>query len=135
MRITEMTKRITRTATVLAFAAMMLFSLSSFASTTVQFLGAGSSAMFNTFALAAYGSSTCGGYIWTYKNGAQGVDGRGGGAPVQTGNIWIVWDNPTAPTVVCAYLNVDSVVGNQLFFAQPTATLFILEAAGTAGGG
>jgi hypothetical protein len=90
--------------------------------------------MFNTFALAAYGSSTCGGFIWTYKNGAQGVDGRGGGAPVQTGNVWIVWDNSSAPTVVCAYLNVDSVVGNQLFFAQPTATLFILESAGTAGG-
>jgi len=128
-----MTKRITRTAIVVAFAAMLLFSLSSFAKVTVNFNVAGSSAMFNTFALSGYGSATCGGNIWTYKNGAQGVDLRGGGAPTQTGNVWIEWDNSSAPTVVCAYLSVDSVVGNQLYFAQPTSTLNILEPAGTAG--
>jgi hypothetical protein len=139
MRITEMTKPITKTAIVLAFAAMLLFSLSSFAKVTVEFLGAGSSAMFNTFALAGYYSSTCGGSssggnIWTYKGGAQGLDNRGGSAPAQTGNVWIEWDNATSPKVVCAYLSVDSVVGNQLFFAVPNSTFHILEAAGTAGG-
>jgi hypothetical protein len=119
---------------IIALAAMMLFTLSSFAAVKVNFNGAGSSAMFNTFALAGYGSSTCGGNIWTFKSGAQGVDLRGGGAPTQTGNVWIEWDNSTKPTVVCAYLSVDSVVGNQLYFAQPTSTLNILEPAGTAGG-
>ena len=128
-----MTKRNTKAAMVLAFAAMALFSLSSFAKVTVEFNVAGSSAMFNTFALAGYGSATCGGNIWTFKNGAQGVDLRGGGAPVQTGNVWIEWDNSTSPTVVCSYLSVDSVVGNQLYFAQPTSVLNILEPAGTAG--
>jgi len=128
-----MTRRIARTATVVVFAVMLLFSLSSFAKVTVNFNVAGSSAMFNTFALSGYGSTTCGGNIWTYKGGAQGVDLRGGGAPTQTGNVWIEWDNSTSPTVVCAYLSVDSVVGNQLWFAQPTSTLNILEPAGTAG--
>lgn len=112
-----------------ALAAMLLVGLNSFAAVNVAFLGAGSSAMFNTFALAAYetpiNSGGCGNNIWTLKNGASGVDGRSSGIPLETGNIWIVWDNSSAPTIVCAYLSVDSVIGNQLFFAQPRATLSI----------
>jgi hypothetical protein len=132
-----MTTRSTKTALALAFAAMMLFSLSSFAKVTVEFLGAGSSAMFNTFAYAGYSQNgftgTCGGNIWTYKNGAEGFDNRGAGAPVQVGTVWIEWDNSISPTKVCAYLSVDSVVGNILFFAVPKSTFEILEPAGTPG--
>jgi hypothetical protein len=128
-----MTTRTTKTAIVLAFAAMMLFSLSSFAKTTINYLGAGSSAMFNTFAYAGYGSTTCGGNIWSYKNGAQGVDNRGAGVPAEVGTVWVEWDNSASPTVVCAYLSVDSSVGNTLFFAKPASTFQILEAAGTPG--
>ncbi|HEX8814927.1 MAG TPA: hypothetical protein VF753_05445 [Terriglobales bacterium] len=128
-----MTTRTTKTALALALAAMMLSSLSSFAKATVNFLGAGSSAMFNTFAYAGYKSSTCGSNIWSFKNGAQGVDNRGAGVPAQLGTVWVEWDNSTAPKVVCAYLSVDSVVGNTLFFAKPNSTFQIVEAANTPG--
>ena len=53
------------------------------------FLAAGSSGAFNSFALAAgpaEGGGICGQNIWTYKNGAQGVDNRGTGL-LETGNV------------------------------------------------
>jgi ABC-type phosphate transport system substrate-binding protein len=92
-----------------------------------QLVGAGSSAMFNTTAVAATNSNPitsaaapCGSFIWTSKtsgtNYAAGVDGRPG-VPNEPGNIWIAWDNGTTPTTVCVYLSVDSVVGQRLFFA------------------
>jgi ABC-type phosphate transport system substrate-binding protein len=92
-----------------------------------QLVGAGSSALFNTTAVAAVNSNPitgagapCGTFIWTSKtsgsNYAAGSDGRPG-VPLEPGNIWIAWDNSTTPTTVCAYLSVDSVVGQRLFFA------------------
>lgn len=67
--------------------------------------------------------------FWTIKSGgttnkstppvkvfAEGIDARGGSIPVEKGNLWVTWDNSTTPTIVCAYLSVDSVVGQRLFF-------------------
>lgn len=102
---------------------------------TPYFNAAGSSGAFNSFGLAAgpaSGGGVCGGFIWTKKNGAQGVDNRGTGL-LETGNVWIVWDNSSAPTKVCSYIAVDSIIGQQLFFAAPASTFNILFAAGTAG--
>jgi len=117
-----MTKRTSSITAALALAVFSLAGMNTFAQ-TVQFNGAGSSAMFQTFALAAYSSASCGTNIWTKKGGASGIDSRRGDIPAQTGNIWIVWNSNK--TVVCAYLSVDSIVGNILFFAVPRATLSI----------
>lgn len=104
---------------------------------TVNFNGTGSSAAFNTFALAAYQatsvSGACGTHIWTKKSGGSGIDSRSVSIPAQTGNLWVIWDAPTTPAVVCAYLSVDSVEGTRLFFAVPRATLSVLFASGTTG--
>lgn len=113
----------------LALATILLVGVNSFAKVNVAFLAAGSTGAWETMALAAYetpiSNGGCGNNIWTLKNGASGVDGRSGSIPLETGNVWIVWDNSDAPTVVCAYIAVDSVIGSQLFFAVPRATISI----------
>jgi hypothetical protein len=129
-----MTKITTKMAAALSLALIMFIGVNCFA-VAPYFSAAGSSAMFNAFALAAgpgSGGSVCGGFIWSKKSGAQGVDNRGTGL-LETGNVWVAWDSSTAPTKVCAYLSVDSVVGNQLFFAAPASTFNFLFPAGTAG--
>lgn len=92
-------------------------------------LGAGSSALFPTVGIAAVSpdpisgaGNPCGNHLWTGKNGTNGatvngVDPRSGTTP-EPGNIWVAWDNSVTPTIVCAYLSVDSLVGQRLFFAQ-----------------
>jgi len=104
----------------------MLFATAANAQTVV--LGAGSSALFPTVGIAAVtpdpisgGGAPCGTHLWTGKNGSvsavvNGIDPRGGTTP-EPGNIWVAWDT-TRPTVVCAYLAVDSLVGQRLMFAQ-----------------
>jgi hypothetical protein len=106
-------------------ATLLLASTSSYASTTILFNGAGSSAQFNTWAFAARlrSPSICGTHNWSKKNGAAVHDSRSANIPDTTGNIWIVWDNSTSPTVICAYTNVDSGVGVRAFFAVPTNTV------------
>jgi hypothetical protein len=132
-----MTKRTTKITTALSLALVVFVGLNSFAATpVVQFNGAGSTGMFNLAALAAYSTTSCGTNIWTQKSGASGVDSRNTQIPVQTANIWIVWatNSQGAVTTICSYLAVDSVIGNLLLFAQPTATLSIPSTAiGTAG--
>jgi hypothetical protein len=121
---------------VLAFALVGVLLLASVANAAppVVFLGVGSSAQFPTAGIAAVspdpvtgGSAPCGSHLWSGKNGKLGatilgVDPRATGTPaippLEPGNIWVAWDNSTTPTVVCAYLVVDSVVGNRLYFAQ-----------------
>jgi hypothetical protein len=64
--------------------------------------------------------------IWTQHNGAYGKDNRPGAINEVKGDIWVVWDgaaNGTTATVVCTYLNVDSGVGQRLFFAQPQGSI------------
>ncbi|MGB7585625.1 MAG: hypothetical protein WBM11_12325 [Terriglobales bacterium] len=123
-----MTKRTTKIMTVLSMALIVFAGVNCFgAANPVQFNGAGSTGMFNLAALAADSSTACGTNIWTKKNGASGIDSRRGDIPAQTANIWIVWatNGSGAVTTVCSYLATDSVIGNLLLFAQPTATLSI----------
>ena len=119
-----MTKRITITAALLA---ILLLGVNAFAANPVQVNLTGSSAMFNLSALAGYTATACGTNIWTQKSSSTapigGVDNRSGGAPLQPGNLWIEWNN--AQTVICAYLTVDSAVGDEMFFAVPKFTLSI----------
>ncbi len=130
-----MTKRATKMAAAVSLALMMFIGANCFAAVAPYFLAAGSSGAFNSFGLAAgpaSGGSACGGFIWTYKNGAEGVDNRGTGL-LEVGNVWVAWDNSTNPTHVCAYIAVDSIIGQQLFYAAPASTFTLLEPAGTAG--
>jgi hypothetical protein len=94
---------------------------------TVKVVLAGSSAMWQSMALAAYKSGGCvsGGtapcFHYTAKN-FNLSDGRpttkGGSTAVDLGNVWIVWDS-AATTNVWAYIKVDSGVGDRCYFAQP----------------
>jgi hypothetical protein len=43
--------------------------------------------------------------------------------PDSSGNVWIEWDNSSSPTVVCAYIAVDSAVGQRIFMANPRGQL------------
>jgi len=118
-----MTKR--TIAGALSLAVILVLSESSFAATSVVFNGVGSSAEFNAFALAAESGTApvCGTNSWSQKSSSSqpigGIDSRSSSIPEATGNVWIVWNN--SQTTVCAYLSIDSIVGNQLFFAR-TAT-------------
>jgi ABC-type phosphate transport system substrate-binding protein len=114
----------------------VIVGLTSAASAQVKYSGVGSSAMFNSFEVAAFSDicsartgSDCRHYSIGGKNAAdnqnfaQAVDGRNVSIPVEGGNVWIVWDNNTAPVQIWAYLSVDSVVGNRCFFATPRCQL------------
>jgi hypothetical protein len=119
---------------VLAFAlvgALLLASAANAAPPKV-FLGVGSSAQFPTAGIAAVSpdpvtatAAPCGSNLWTGKNGSAGavvlgIDPRqvAGVPPSEPGNIWVAWDVEPNPTVVCAYLVVDSIVGVRLYSAQ-----------------
>jgi hypothetical protein len=130
----------------LSAVAVMALAPNSFAQPTVLVSAVGSSAVFNATALAAVLPAVCGsptssvtsGYnIWTSKtsgsNLAYGYDGRSTSISNASGNLWVVWDTEPA-TKVCAYLSVDSVVGNRLFFAVPRGSLVIGAAATTTAG-
>lgn len=129
-----MTKSATKLGAAISLALTIFIAANCFA-VTPYFNAAGSSGAFNSFGLAAgpaSGGGVCGGFIWTKKNGAQGVDNRGTGL-LETGNVWIVWDNSVTPKIVCSYIAVDSIIGQQLFFAAPASTFNILFSAGTSG--
>lgn len=49
----------------------------------------------------------------------------GGDTNVDTGNLWIVWDSNTTTRHVWVYINVDSVVGDRCYFAQPRCTITV----------
>src|SRR5579863_8683971 len=124
-----------KSATRMAALALMMFIGANCFAVAPYFNAVVSSGAFNSFALAAgpaQGGGICGGFIWTKKNGAQGVDKRGNNL-LETGNVWIVWNNSSNPTIVCSYIAVDSIIGQQLFFAEPASTFNILFPAGTAG--
>lgn len=119
-----MTKPVTRIPIVLLIAILAFGGANCFAATTVLVNAVGSTGAFNAFALAAdNATSECGTNIWTKKNGGSGIDNRSTSIPANTNNIWIVWNN--AKTVVCSYLAVDSVIGQQLFMAVPRGSLSI----------
>ena len=102
------------------------------AATNVKVVIAGSSAMWQSMALAAYNSGKClkGGTAPCFHYTAGGfslADTRptvkGGSTAVDTGSIWIVWDSNTTATNVWAYIKVDSVVGTRCYFAHPRCNL------------
>ncbi len=112
----------------------------------VHYIGAGSSAMFQGFEVAAVNDiapllATGGATIhhWSEKTSntagcagtcAAGVDNRNSAITPQYGNLWVVWvcSSSVSPcpaggiTDVWAYLSVDSTVGDRLFLAQQSAT-------------
>jgi hypothetical protein len=94
---------------------------------------AGSSAMWQTIALAAYNVGKCPKATPTPKSPCfhytssvnfelndtrPTLNGLGGTVNQDAGAIWIVWDSSATPNV-WAFTKVDSVVGNRCFFAQP----------------
>jgi hypothetical protein len=115
------------------------------ATVNVKVMIAGSSAMWQATALAAYkgGAAPPGACVTGGTNGcahytAKGfnlTDTRptlkGGASAVDQNAIWIVWDNvntdPTCATAcdVWAYIKVDSVVGVRCYFAQPRCNVSV----------
>ena len=119
---------------VLLLSAIVSVAPQAHAQTTLKVILAGSSAMWQSIALAAYKSGTCvsGGtapcFHYTAKN-FNLADGRptvkGGSTAVDTGNVWIIWDSNTTSTNVWAYIRVDSGVGDRCYFAQPHCNINI----------
>jgi len=130
---------------VLTVAAAMLLASNCYAQSNIAplFNAVGSSGAFNSFALAAAisnpggQSGVCGDHNWTLKNGAMGIDNRGdANIAAVTGNVWIVWnDTPEPNRTVCAYLNIDSVIGQRLFFGSPQGSLSLPSSDVGANGG
>ncbi|MGA2418673.1 MAG: hypothetical protein ABSG69_01205 [Candidatus Acidiferrum sp.] len=115
----------------------------------IPIVGVGSSASFPITAVAATvgdpirGVTTplCGARFWTGT--ASAIDARSSlttpSIPAESGSAWVAWDNDTTPTTICAYLSVDSIVGQRLFFGQGpsgagNATLSIPTSACTTAG-
>ncbi|MGO9526365.1 MAG: hypothetical protein ACLP0A_02195 [Verrucomicrobiia bacterium] len=105
----------------------------------------GSSAMYNTASAAEFtdlcssvSGSNC--FHWSAKgtnsadgqNWAQGVDSRSTSIPPESGSFFVAWD--TVSGNVWTYLNVDTIVGERLFFANPRATQQVDAGATTAAG-
>jgi hypothetical protein len=108
------------------------------ATAAVKVVAAGSSGMWQTMALGAWNNGSCptGGtapcehYTDSVKfnliDTRPTLNGLGGTAVTDTGDIWIVWDHANKTTGthnVWAYIKVDSVVGDRCFLAQPQCTV------------
>jgi len=96
------------------------------AQATTQFIGAGSSALWQTTAIAAWEVSgkVAGNHCtFTYTSGtATGVeDTRSGAIGYQQGNTYVAWDNSTAPTKIYAGVSLDSSVGDRLFLGTDSS--------------
>lgn len=93
-----------------------------------QFIGVGSSALWQTTGIAAW-ELTGKAHHYTFKlnattNGVptDGVsDARTTGIADAQGSLWIVWDSSTAPTKVYAGVSLDSTVGDRLVFGTTTS--------------
>ena len=109
--------RIQKLGAVLVAASLSLLpSVASAAAPTVQFVGTGSSALWQTAGIAAW-ELTGKANHYTFKLTGAGVglvDNRNTTniAPAQ-GSLWIVWDS--AVSVVYAGVSLDSTIGNRLF--------------------
>jgi len=118
------------------FAALLLAAMLSAMSQaqTVKVILAGSSAMWQSMALAAYKSGACvsGGTAPCFHytgNNFNLTDGRptvkGGASATDLGNVWVVWDSNPTSINIWAYIKVDSVVGTRCYFAQPQCSVNI----------
>ncbi|HUN61681.1 MAG TPA: hypothetical protein VMU53_06820 [Candidatus Sulfotelmatobacter sp.] len=109
----------------LALVAVLLFASAANAQ-NFPLIAVGSSGIFPSTAIAAVSGDSirgvttplCGSNLWT--GSASANDARSAltspNIPSESGTVWIAWDNSTAPTVICAMLSVDSIVGQRLFF-------------------
>lgn len=103
-----------------------------------QVVISGSSAAWQSMALAAYNAGACPSASFTvhppcahYTNGSFNLNdtrptlaGLGGTVNVDGGGVWIVWDSPTSGTRnVWVFLKVDSIVGDRCFFANPKCNI------------
>jgi ABC-type phosphate transport system substrate-binding protein len=81
------------------------------------------SAALGAFALPGGGAAhyTVGGNCADGTPVARIVDSRDPSIRPEGGNLWVVWSNDLSQ--VWAYISVDSIVGNRVFFAAPRATL------------
>jgi hypothetical protein len=98
------------------------------AAPNVAVVAVGSSAFFGAGGLAAITddpvrtgvSPLCGQRFWT--GSANGIDARATlttpNIPAEGGTVWVAWDNDSTPTIICAYLSVDSIIGQRLFYGQ-----------------
>lgn len=114
---------------------------------SIPVVGVGSSAFFGASGIAAISGdpvrgsgALCGSRFWT--GSASAVDARKSltspPIPDEGGTLWVAWDNDTTPTIICAYLSVDTIVGQRLFFGRGStgnATLVIPTTACSAAGG
>ncbi len=103
------------------------------ANPSVQVMMAGSSAFWQTAAIAAFNNGTSiiagGGATHHWTSGSNKIsltDSRpallpGGTAAVDNGTMWVVWDSAATPHV-WAMTKVDSVVGARCYFARPACT-------------
>jgi hypothetical protein len=129
-------------------AMMLLLIVPKSSAQSIPVVAVGSSALFPSAAIAAVspdpvrGTSggLCGSRFWT--GSASAVDARktltSPNIPDEGGNLWVAWDNDASPTIICAYLSVDTIVGQRLFFGQGSAgnaTLTIPTTACTTAGG
>ncbi len=122
--------------TLIAAAALVLLPAFACATTpVVQWVGAGSSAQWQSFGIGAYNlavsldtSATPGASHFTVKGTcladcADGNDSRSSSISLQSGSLWVIWTNDHSK--VWAGLSVDSIVGDRLFYAVPRATLLL----------
>ncbi len=132
-------------AAVVLTAIVGLVSVASATTYTTQIAAVGSSAMYNTVSAAFFtdlcssvSGSDC--HHWSAKgtnsgdgqNWAEGVDSRNSSIPVESGSFFVAWDNTSGN--VWTYLNVDTIVGERLFFANPRATQQVDSGATSAAG-
>lgn len=95
------------------------------AQAATQFIGAGSSALWQTTAIAAW-ELTGKLHHYTFKLTGTNVgveDTRSSGIGYQQGNLYIVWDNSTTPTKIYAGVSLDSTVGDRLFLGTDASGL------------
>jgi hypothetical protein len=103
-----------------------------------QVVISGSSASWQSLALAAYNAGACPTATFKvhppcahYTNSDFNLNdtrptlhGLGGTTNVDVGPVWAVWDSPTTGTRnVWVFLKVDSVVGDRCFFAKPECNI------------
>jgi len=124
--------RIKACSAALLLAAMVSFSVPNAHAQTLEVITSGSSAMWETLALAAWNCTAAGAVPpcahYTNKTAFGLADvrptlnGYTGNVNFDQGPIWIVWDSTTVAhngPKVWAFVKVDSVVGDRCFLAQP----------------
>ncbi len=147
-------KKLKLLTTPLAMAGALLCASSAFGQITPQIVAVGSSGAWGAAGVAAVtadpitgSAAPCGTNFWTGGTSlSSGIDGRSNGIPAEPGKLWVAWNGDGtagSTTIICAYLSVDSVVGQRLFFGQHQSTVtggqvngtlsFSSSAVGTAG--